>query len=230
MIPFKYYIQIYKRYITVYLQNKKQNIKEWFNKSKEDKYKYFNPDKSKERLDSSGSNITEAIFGNEIRGGSIDMRDKIYCEDINRSLHFNKCKLKIINNTLQSIFNKPFKTFSLRKDINKNLEELSLEINNSANKYLLYSLLLVPIVFIIIMLFSGESVITYDWAKETSNTVVNPPSPDNKNFDVILFWSIVVIIGIYLAITLILSILFNIVMFICLWKFVNKNAKLNIFF
>ena len=228
MIPFKYYLQIYRRYIAVSWENKKQNIKEWLAKNKDDIYKYFNPDNEKEKLDSSGSNITDAIFGTFIRGGSIEMRDKIYCEDMNRQLHFTKGKLKIINNTLHSIFEQPFKGFSIIKRTNKSFEELAVEINNKARNMLLYFLLLVPVIFIIIMLFKGGSLITYDWAKDsTINTAVyNTPPPSSTRFDRLLFLGIIAVIGMYLAVTLLLSILFSIVMFICLWKFVNENATI----
>ena len=152
--------------------------------------------------------------------------DKIYCKDINRQIHYTKGRLQIIINTLHSIFNEPFNNFIIMKNTHKSIEELATDINNSVRKIVLYFLLLVPVLFIIILLFSGGSLIPHELANETSNKVVNNPSIASKDGDVIFVCSILAVIGIYVVITLLISIIFNIVTFICLWKFVNKNTRI----
>ncbi|MBQ9441074.1 MAG: hypothetical protein IJU54_01575 [Alphaproteobacteria bacterium] len=224
MIPFKYYIQIYNRYLKLAIQNKKQNIKEWFNKSKEDKYKYFNPDKEENIVYDNSDNIISGIFkGIEIGSNSMD---KVYCKDMNRQLHYSKGRLKTIYNTLQSIFNQHFSNFYLMKNTNKSIEKLADDINNTVKKITLYFFLAMPILFIIILLFSGISLVTYNLPTEASSTVTNIPSPSSTNFDSILIFSIFAVIGLYLIVTILFTLLFNAAMFVCLWKFVNKNTKI----
>ena len=226
MIPFKYYIKIYKRYIKLSIQNKKQNIKEWFSNPREERYKYFNPDKEKERLYDSGSNIAEAMFGTDtaIRGGSIGMRDKIYCKDINRQIHYSKGRIKTIINVLNSIFTEPFDTFLLKKNTNKSNEELAVDIDKSTKKMLLYFFLLLAILFITILLFSMNGPhLSQEIIIETSNAIGSSPKVDH-NYSIVFVIVILAIIEIYVTITLLVSVMFSIVMFIYLWKFVNKNA------
>ena len=223
MIPFKYYKKIYKRYMLLYIQNKKQNIKEWFSKSREERYKYYNSDKNKTVYDNSDNIVNSALLNTfEIETNSID---KKYCKDVNRQIHYTKGRLKIIHNTLQLIFNTPFKNFYLMNNTSKSIEELSLEINNNVRKIVLYFLLSLPVIFIIIMLFSGGSVFYYEAPNCMNNTIVNNPSPSNSNWNTILLLTILAVIVAYLVITLLMSILFNTIMFIYLYYFTSKYTK-----
>ncbi|MBR1944020.1 MAG: hypothetical protein IJ848_00920 [Alphaproteobacteria bacterium] len=221
MIPFKYYCEVYKRYIKISIRNKKQSIKDWFTKPREEKYKYYNPDISKNNTNYSATNIiSSAVFG--VSQISSNMNDKIYCKDMNRQMHYNKGRLKSIVNTLESIFNEPFERFSIQNKTSKSNEELAVEINKSIKKIVLYFLLGLAIIFFIVMAFSifSNGVFFY----ETSNVTTTPPKPSNSSG--IFYGLIFITIGIYLAITLIVSFIFYIVTFICLWKFINKNTTI----
>lgn len=224
MIPFKYYIQIYKRYIKLSIQNKKQNIKEWFAKSKKERYKYFNPDKEKIAYNTEDSVITTALFNTTTIGSN--MMDKIYCKDVNRQMHYTKGRLQIIINTLNSIFNKPFNNFIIIKNTHKSIEELAANISKSTNRVILYFLLSLGILFIVILLFNINGInVEQNTIQETSNTIKNT-SQSGNNGTIIFFCIILAVIGIYVVITLLISIIFSIVTFICLWKFVNKNTRI----
>ena len=221
MIPFKYYIQIYKRYLNLYIQNKKQNIKDWFSKPREERYKYFNPDNEKEEVDFSRNIVSNVVFGRWFQVGTT-ASNKMWCKDVNRQMHYTKGRLRIINNTLNSTFSTPFKNFYLTKNTNKSVEELSIEINEYTRKILLYFLLSLPIIFIATILFTGGPLVSYDYVMQSSKTAT--VSGFNKMDDITFVAIIIAVIGIYVVITLLVSILFNILMFISLWKFINKNA------
>lgn len=220
MIPFKYYYQVYKRYIKILIQNKKQNIREWFSKPREEKYKYYNPDKEKTNINFSDNNINDAILYNT--QVSSNMNDKIYCKDVNRQMHYTKGRLKIIENTLKSIFNEPFEKFLIQNKTTRSIEELAVEINKSTKKMVLYFLLALAILLLAIFIFSiiNNGIFFY----EQSNVVTTTPKPSNSSF--IFYGLILATIGIYFAITLIISIIFNIVTFVCLWKFINNNTTI----
>ena len=225
MIPFKYYVKIYKRYIKLSIQNKKQNIKEWFSKPREERYKYFNPDKeNKENIayDTEYPIITQALFNTTVINSN--MNDKIYCKDINRQIYYSKGRIKTIINVLNSIFTEPFDTFFLTKNTNKSNEELAVDIDKSTKKMVLYFLLLLAMLFIIVMLFSMNGAhLSQETMSETSNAISSSPKSDH-NYSIVFIIVILAIIGIYIAITLLISVMFSIVTFIYLWKFVNENA------
>lgn len=222
MIPFRCYVKIYKRYIKLSIQNKKQNIKEWFSKSREERYKYFNPNKENIAYETKHPIITQALFKTTVIGSN--MNDKIYCKDVNRQIHYSKSRLKNITNVLNSIFSEPFDTFFLTKRTTKSNEELAIDIDKSTKKMLLYFLLSLAILFIIIMLFSMNGThLSQEVVKESSNIAISSPKA-NHNYGIVFAIAILAIVGIYLAITLLFSFMFSIVTFIYLWKFVNKNA------
>ena len=219
MIPFKYYYQVYKRYIKIFIQNKKQNIKEWFAKPREERYKHYNPDKEKTNIDFSDNEVIRDILYN--LGVSSSINDKMYCKDVNRQMHYTKGRLKIIENTLESIFNEPFKKFCIQNKTNKSTGELAVEINKNTKKMVLYFLLALAILLLAIFIFSmlKNGIFFYE-----QGTVTTTAKPSNSSF--IFYGIILAIIGIYFAITLIISIIFNIVTFICLWKFINNNTTI----
>ena len=204
----------------ILIHNKKQNIKDWFAKPREERYKYYNPDKEQDNIALSNNDTVNAMF--YFSDISSTANNKMYVKDVNRQMHYNKGRIKIIINTLNSIFNEPFEKFCIQNKTSKSTEALAVEINQSVKKMVLYFLLALSILFVAILAFNAfrNGVFYY----ESSNVTVAPPKPSNSSF---LFYGIILaIVGIYVVITALLSIIFNIVTFICLWKFINNNTTI----
>ncbi|MBR1944021.1 MAG: hypothetical protein IJ848_00925 [Alphaproteobacteria bacterium] len=128
---------------------------------------------------------------------------------VNHETSKEEQRLKIIINTVHTIFNEPFKQFYIYNKTNKNIEETAIELNNSINKCAVYAFKLLVIAFIIVLILYIKVNFT-KFTPKYINTLL-------ANYEIIL--AIICI-----AISLIIQIVFFIITFIYLWKFVNKNT------
>ncbi|MBQ9441075.1 MAG: hypothetical protein IJU54_01580 [Alphaproteobacteria bacterium] len=213
MISFKYYIFIYCRYIKLSIHYKIRSIKKWSLKPQYERYKYFNPENEKYVIDSKLMSVLSI---------ATDNIDKTYCKDVNRQMFYTKERTKIIKNALQSIFSEPFGKFSLVKASKQSLEDLAVNISYISRTITLWFFLSLPLMLITVILFNLDYMIM-------EPQLINPTTPPD-NADIHLCLSIIVVITlfvifIYLAIATLIFVLYELILFSCLWVLMSKNSK-----
>ena len=93
MIPFKYYIYIYCRYIKLSIEYKIRSIRKWILKPRSERYRYFNPENEKYVIDSPVMSVLSI---------ATDNIDKIYY--IINIFNINKSFLIRFNIVFNNIF------------------------------------------------------------------------------------------------------------------------------
>ena len=214
MIPFKYYIYIYCRYIKLSIEYKLKSIRRWFYKPKSERYKYFNPEHERYVIDSPLMSVLSI---------ATDNIDKIYCKDVNRQMFYTKERTKIIKNALQSIFSEPFGNFQVIKTSKKSIEDLAVNISYISKTVTLWFFLSLPLILIIVILFNLDYMIM---EPEGLSPVIPPKDADAHLCVSIVFVITLFVISIYIVIAILLSILYSIILFICFWIFMSRNANI----
>lgn len=214
MIPFKYYIYIYYRYIKLSIEYKIRSIRKWFHKPRAERYKYFNPEKEKYVIDSTFMSVLSI---------ATDSIDKIYCKDVNRQMFYTKERTKIIKNVLQSIFSEPFGNFQVVKKSRRSIEDLAVNISYISRTITLWFFLSLPLILTIFILFNLDYMIM---EPEVVSPVIPPKDADANLCLSIVFMITMFVIFIYFIIAILLSILYSIILFICFWVFINRNTTI----
>ena len=214
MIPFKYYIYIYNRYIKLSIEYKIRSIRKWFHKPRSERYKYFNPENERYVIDSPLMSVLSI---------SVDNIDKVYCKDVNRQMFYTKERTKIIQNALQSIFSEPFGNFQVVKTSKRSIEDLAVNISYISKTVTLWFFLSLPLILIIFILFNLDYMIM---EPEGISPVVPPKDADAHLCVSIVFVITLFVISIYIIIAVLLSILYSIILFISFWVFINRNTTI----
>ena len=214
MIPFKYYFFIYFRYLKLSIEYKIRSIRKWIAKPRYERYRYFNPENEKYIIDSPLMSVLSI---------ATDNIDKIYCKDVNRQMFYTRERTKIIQNALQSIFSEPFGKFKVTKKSRKSIEDLAVNISYISKTVTLWFFLALPLILVVLILFNLDYMIM----EPQIMSPVSPPKDADAHLCVrIVFFITMVVIFIYLIIALVLSILYTLILFICIWIFMSKNAQI----
>ena len=214
MIPFKYYIYIYCRYIKLSIEYKIRSIRKWILKPRSERYRYFNPENEKYVIDSPVMSVLSI---------ATDNIDKIYCKDVNRQMFYTKERTKIIKNALQSIFSEPFGKFQVVKKSPRSIEDLAVNISYISKTVTLWFFLSLPLILTIFILFNLDYMIM---EPEIVSPVIPPKDADTSLCLSIVFIITMFVIFIYLIIALLIYILYTIILFTCLWVFMSRNANI----
>ena len=213
MIPFKYYIYIYCRYIKLSIAYKIKSIRKWIAKPRYERYKYFNPEKEKYVIDSPVMSVLSI---------ATDNIDKTYCKDVNRQMFYTKERTKIIKNALQSIFSEPFGDFSVLKISKHSVEDLAVNISYITKTITLWFFLSLPVILIILILFNLDYMIMHP---QGLSPVTPPKDADMHLCLSIIFIITVFVIFVYIVLAILIFLLYNLVLFSCLWRFMSRNSK-----
>ena len=214
MIPFRYYIYIYCRYIMISLEYKFRSIRKWVSKPRFERYKYFNPENEKYVLDSTLMSVLSI---------ATDNIDKTYCKDVNRQMFYTKERTKIIINALQSIFSEPFGKFQVENKTRKTIEDLAVNISYTSRTITLWFFLSLPLILVIFILFNLDYMIM----EPQIMSPVTPPKDADANLCLsIIFIITLFVVAIYLVLATLLFLLYNFILFLCLWIFMSKNCKI----
>lgn len=212
MIPFKYYIYIYCRYVKISIQYKIRSIRKWISKPRYERYRYFNPEREKYVI--SGTLMSVLSI-------ATDNIDKIYCKDVNRQMFYTKERTKIIQNALQSIFTEPFGSFQVIKKSRKSTEDLAVDISYITRTITLWFFLSLPLMLVILIIFNLDFMIM---EPQIMSPVSPPKNADTSLCLTIIFFITLFVIFIYLIIAILLSILYIVILFTCFWIFMSKNS------
>ena len=214
MIPLKYYIYIYCRYIKISFEYKLKSIGKWLSKPRYERYKYFNPENEKYAL---GGTLMSVL------SIATDNIDKIYCKDINRQMFYTSERTKIIINALKSIFSEPFGKFQVTKKSKYSIEDLSVNISYTSKKITMWFFSSLPLILIIVILCNLDCMIM----EPQIMSPVTPPKDADANLCLsIIFVITMFVVAIYVLLGILVFALYNFILFLCLWRFMSKNCNI----
>ena len=214
MIPLKYYIYIYCRYIKISFEYKLKSIRKWISKPRIERYKYFNPENEKYVFDGTLMSVLSI---------ATDNIDKIYCKDVNRQMFYTKERTKIIIQALTSIFSEPFGTFKVTKKSKYSIEDLSVSISYTSKKITMWFFLSLPLILIIFILFNLDYMIM---DPQIMSPVTPPKDADAHLCLSIIFVITMFVIAIYIVLGILIFALYNLILFLCLWIFMSKKCSI----